>query len=135
LAAFLIHEIAHEVAPGNHAKLWMTRMEKAAQHAEAIGRPGLAGRIRDEIAGYREGEGVRETAATMYGHIEDAADEIPNATFWRVVDYVRREYAILSRRDFLKKYPRTRKVFDKACREKERSQERSTALLRIRSSE
>ncbi len=133
LAAFLIHEIAHAVAPGNHSKLWLTRMEKAVQRAEAIGRSELGSRIRDEIKLY-EG-GVRETAAAMYAHIEDAVHESPSATYWQVVDYIRREYAALSRRDFLRKYPRTRKVCDRACMEKERTRERRAAWLRTRTGE
>jgi uncharacterized protein YbjT (DUF2867 family) len=53
LAALLIHEIAHAVTASYHTKRWLTRMEKAAQRARAIGRPRLATIIRQEIDEYK----------------------------------------------------------------------------------
>ena len=53
LAALLIHEIAHAATASYHAKRWLTRMKKAAQHAKTIGRSRLAALIRQEIDGYQ----------------------------------------------------------------------------------
>jgi hypothetical protein len=53
LAVLLIHEMAHAATASYHTKRWLTRMEKAAHRAKAIGRSGLAMLLLKEIDTYR----------------------------------------------------------------------------------
>jgi hypothetical protein len=113
----LIHEIAHAVGNWGHGKKWQARMEQAAVTAEGMDRTELAEVLRKEIAGYKDPV-VRVTAGLVYQEISDAAAEVPDLTFFQVVDCLRRDYG-LSRKEFLNRFRRARTVFDQERREEE----------------
>ncbi len=131
-AALLIHEITHAVADGGHGKQWQARMERAAATAEQIGRTELAGLLRKEIAGYNDPL-ARVTAAGVYGEIADAVVGNPDATFWKVIDSVRRDYGC-SRKEFLKHFRRAKVVFDQEKRDEQERTRLRAAWLKDRSS-
>jgi hypothetical protein len=92
-------------------------MEQAAVTAEGMDRTELAEVLRKEIAGYKDPV-VRVTAGLVYQEISDAAAEVPDLTFFQVVDCLRRDYG-LSRKEFLNRFRRARTVFDRERREEE----------------
>ncbi len=106
----LIHEIAHAVAKGGHGKNWQARMEQAAITAERLGRTGLAGLLRKEIAGYNDPL-AQVTTGRVYNEITDAVIGNPGVTLWQVIDGVRRDYGY-SRKEFLGRFRRAGEIFD-----------------------
>ena len=113
----LIHEIGHAVASGGHGKQWQARLERAAAVADRLGRTELAGLLRKEIAAYNDPL-AKVTAAGVYGEISDAVVQNPGATFWQVIDCVRRDYGC-SRKEFLQHFRRAKHIFDREKREAE----------------
>ncbi len=111
--ALMIHEIAHAVTGDGHGRRWQARMEQAAVTAADAGQADLAGLLRADIAGYNDPL-ARVSARLVYQEIADAAS--PDVTFSEVIEFVRRGYG-LPRRQFLKRFPRARKVFDEAKRD------------------
>ena len=61
-----------------------------------MGRTEVARLLREEIAGYNDPL-ARVTAAGVYGEIADAVVENPGATFWTVIDSVRRDTVVPAR--------------------------------------
>jgi hypothetical protein len=102
-------------------------MEPAAEVAEATGRSELAGLLRTEIAGYNNPL-AQVTAAGVYGEITDAVVENPGATFWQVIDWIRRDYGC-SRKEFLKYFRRAKVVFDREKRDAEEAARAKAKLL------
>jgi hypothetical protein len=109
LTALIIHEIAHAAAGVDHGKRWLARMEKAAADAEKMGMGNLAAAIREQIDSYSDG--FRVTAAMIYGELEDAVICQPQMSFDQAMDFVRRDCG-LSREQFLKRFRRSRAVYD-----------------------
>lgn len=70
----LIHEICHAVTNKNHAKKWVTRMQKAAATSQRIGNKKLEENILKEIAWYSEPEDeCLTTSDLVYKNLYDIA--------------------------------------------------------------
>jgi hypothetical protein len=110
----LIHEIAHAVVGPHHGKRWFKRMEKATLQAEQLGDGPLAALLRKEVEGYHDAYVL--TAAGIYTAIGDTVWENANATFFQTIDFVRRDFG-MSRLDFLKRFARAEKVYERARRD------------------
>ena len=119
LRALLIHEICHVVASGGHGKVWGRRLGKTVEVAERIGDAGVATilskEVKDCLAGHFVGAGG---APEIYEYLSDAVVEVEHEPqFDHMLAYVAQSY-LLTVDDFLKKYPRAKRVFDKAMRER-----------------
>lgn len=119
LLLLLIHEIAHAAANCGHGKTWQRRMLVAADRADALGERALAAALREEVAGYvSAAECGSGTAAHAYGTIADAVADCSAAVpFAGLIGNIARDFG-MSGRAFVKAYPRARKVYDKAMRDK-----------------
>ncbi len=115
LTALLIHEIAHAVTPLGHGKRWQARMLSAAERAERLGRKDLADELRADVQQVQGPDTYFATASGTYNRIQDAVCDAPAATFNNIIDFVRSDFG-LSRKEFLKRFPRARRVFDAAYR-------------------
>ena len=128
LTMLLIHEIAHAVTPHGHGRSWQRRMEKAAQRAEALGRPDLAEQLRAEF-----GEGLRVHSAPMiYSEITDTIRENDRMEFEELISYLAHLHGS-SPEEYKESFPRCRAVYDKAIKEREEEEKRTAefrALLR-----
>jgi hypothetical protein len=117
LTSLIIHEVAHAVARIDHGRRWLARMEKAAVDADKMDLGGIAGLLREQIKDYREG-GVRYTAQMVYAEMETGVMCQPHLAFPQVVDWLRRNFG-LSREQFLRRFRRSRAVYDEAQRDAE----------------
>lgn len=111
----MIHEAVHAVAGQCHGNRWLARMEKAAATVDAIGRHELATLLREQIAAYGDPTN-RVTAAGVYQEIADVVRDNHKVTFRQAVDFVRRDFG-LPREKFLRRFRRTRVVFEQAKQE------------------
>lgn len=73
----LIHEICHAVTKGFHGREWQSRMEKAAERADELGRTRLAKLLREEVVRRREqGEEFR----FAYELVKEWVQSVPDVT-------------------------------------------------------
>jgi hypothetical protein len=112
----LVHEICHALHPrSGHGDPWQRRLMQAAGKAEALGEPELARWLRDEVRGYQTPPG-RMTARSTYHEIREFVREsgvLP--PFETLVEEFSRSRSI-SCGEFLKRYPRARKVYESVAR-------------------
>jgi len=108
LPVLLIHEIAHAVTDSAHGKKWRIRMEKAAEKARNVGELDIANLIYEELAGYDKG--INICADHVYGSIEDAVLDVPDASFDKIIELVRRRFG-LTKEELLSRYKRSKEVF------------------------
>jgi hypothetical protein len=130
----LIHEISHAVTPVHlhgHCQQWHERMEKAARKAEAIGRAGLAVRIRQDALQYQHeltGPLLVPGSSAVYSWIVDAVcDGDTTPEFEKVIRLARSEFQIPDTEEFMVRFKRCRSVYDEAVR----SREADAALRRL----
>jgi hypothetical protein len=114
LLALVIHEIGHAASNDYHGGRWLRTMEAAAEIADAKGLAAIASLLRQQISGYRDG--FRMTAAMIYGEVENCVVGAPQITFPQVVDFLRRGYG-MSQDQFLRRFRRAERVFEKAQQE------------------
>jgi hypothetical protein len=110
-AYLLVHEIAHAVTNGSHAVLWRRRMDQAAVRAAKLGEKDLADVIRHEQENYRTSPLI--DCHWIYGQIEDWTAEQPGKTFKEIMEAICWDYG-MTQREFLRFFPRARKVWEKA---------------------
>jgi len=122
----LIHEICHAVSTGGHGKVWLARLEKAAQKAEKVGRSRLAELLREEITRYQN---PTVGSGDAYRSIVDWVWENPGLTLEQVKKWLARDYGLLVS-EVCRVLPRTEKVFRKAKNEASKAE-----AMRLRSSE
>lgn len=108
----ILHEAVHAVAGPYHGKRFLRRFEQAAQTARLIGDEKMARRIENEIDGYKN-RSYRVTAAFVYGSIEDAVRDQPQATYEEVVTWLVRDCGV-DLESFEKRWKRARRVYEEA---------------------
>ena len=106
----LIHEVCHAVTRGSHGNEWQSRMKRAAERAEELGRDRLAKLLCTEVMNSQEApKGVKQ----MYSTIEDWLTEKPDLTLAQMKSAVAKHYG-LRVSEVYKRMPRFKKVFQQA---------------------
>jgi hypothetical protein len=106
----LIHEICHAIGGSGHEKKWQRRMEKAAAHAQMIGRLELAEQIREEVRQYQNT--LITTEEDIYERLDEILASDPTISILQAVDEIRRTFGIsTSRKEFYNKYKRFKTEF------------------------
>ena len=120
----LIHEACHAVSRGSHGKEWRTRMKRAAEKAEQLGRDRLAKLLRTEVVNYQEAtEGLQQA----YSTIEDWLTDKPDLTLPQMKSAVAKHYRLLVS-EVYKRMPRFKKVFRQAKNVSSRLRKISTSI-------
>jgi predicted metal-dependent hydrolase len=106
----IIHEICHTVASHWHGKKFQTRLLKAADRAQNMGKTDLADKLRAEAKLLR-GSTYRPTAHDIYCQIADALLDVPDASMDAVFTWIadRNGYTI---QELLKRYPKAERVYN-----------------------
>jgi len=113
LTLVLIHEICHAVTPhANHGRPWKKRMSKAATMASRRGQRQLAQSLRREVESYRDAE--RVTKKAIYSEIEDRVLDLPPPPSFRSVVKLVAHRNLMTTGEFLKRFPRAKRVYDDA---------------------
>jgi SprT-like family protein len=113
LAVVLIHEICHAVTPhANHGQPWQERMLKAATVASRRGQRQFAQSLRRQIEIYRDAE--RVTKKAIYSEIEECVLDRPALPSFRSVVKLVAHENLMTAREFLKRFPRAKRVYDDA---------------------
>jgi hypothetical protein len=126
LTIVLIHEIAHALTTASHKKMWSRRMKAAAYVALCHKFGKIVDVINEELKNYQVSIGMVD----IYGYIESAvieSDAVPS--FDSVINATRVEVA-MSKKEFLKCFPRSRTIYLKAKDERERGDRLREALLK-----
>jgi hypothetical protein len=112
----LIHETCHAFrgCGGNHGATWQARMTRASRRARALGRPGLAKLLDEDVANYRQAalDHPNPTLA-LYGLLGDWASQEPHAPYKVLLKAVAAEYG-MTVPEMLDAFPRCRKVYEQA---------------------
>jgi len=112
----LIHEIVHAVTGSGHDKRFISRLLQCAKTAQEKGISELAALLKNEAELWSPEKSLRITSTTIYVGIADALLQCPKASFTQVVDFVRRDVG-MSRREFLRRYKRARRIYDATQRD------------------
>jgi hypothetical protein len=113
-AVVLIHEICHAVTPhANHGRPWQERMLKAATMASRRGERQLAQSLRGEVERYRR-DAERVTKKAINSEIEECVLDLPALPSFRSVVKLVAHKNLMTTREFLKRFPRAKRVYDDA---------------------
>jgi hypothetical protein len=114
LIAVLIHEICHAVTPSaNHGRPWQKRMLKAADVANWRGRSQLADFLREEVVSYARKAEVK-TKKAIYSEIEECVLDLQGISSFRTVVKLVAQRNVMTAKEFLKRFPRAKAVYDEA---------------------
>jgi hypothetical protein len=114
----IIHEICHALSRSNgHGSTWQGRMVKTRERVKQIGRARLVELLDYEVQGYDDDKAEDVTDEDIYDSIRDVLGYGPTLSFERVIFQVAwRHLAGMSVREFVRKYPKSRKVYEQAKR-------------------
>jgi hypothetical protein len=114
LTILLIHEICHAVIPhANHGRPWQERMLKAATMANRTGQWQFAQLLRREVEIYRR-DAERVTKKAIYSEIEECVLDLPALPSFRSVVKLVAQRNLMTTGEFLKRFPRAKRVYDDA---------------------
>ena len=115
LHQILIEEICHAVTTGAHGEQWQTRMEKAAQKAQEIGREDLAQMLRGRIKSERNRPPLPK-AADVYAKIREAVRENPAVAYEYRINWVANFFRF-SKEGLEKQFKLCRQAYEKAVKD------------------
>ena len=111
LIALLIHEICHALtSSANHGRTWQERMLKAAKVADRIGHSRLAEFLRQEVVNYQRAE-VKSRKA-IYCEIQEWVSALKGIPSFRTVVKLVAQWNVMTVKQFLKRLPRAKAVYD-----------------------
>jgi hypothetical protein len=125
----IIHEICHAMqVRSGHETAWQRRLARTAEKAESTGDVALARWLRQEVLRYQPSPRSL-TPKSVYGEIQDYVKETGTVPSFAVMVAEFSRSRAMTLREFLKRYARTKQVYQAAVSANHRPSRRKSVLI------